>query len=75
METYDYRGKECPEGYVLAMRVIDRLRDGESAQVIMDSWRCAAMIVYSLRDNRRVKVSVDKDGSVIKFTFTKLPQA
>ncbi|AMD30635.1 MAG: sulfurtransferase TusA family protein [Acidilobus sp.] len=72
MKVFDYRGKECPEGYVLAMRVIDGLSPGEEAEVLMDSWRCAAMIAYSLKDNRRVKVDVDKEGSVIKFRFTRL---
>nr|WP_274376802.1 sulfurtransferase TusA family protein [Acidilobus saccharovorans] len=72
MQVFDYRGKECPEGYVLAMRVIDRLSVGEEAEVLMDSWRCAAMIIYSLKENRKVRVDVDKDGNVIRFRFTRV---
>ncbi|ADL19833.1 hypothetical protein ASAC_1428 [Acidilobus saccharovorans 345-15] len=54
------------------MRVIDRLSVGEEAEVLMDSWRCAAMIIYSLKENRKVRVDVDKDGNVIRFRFTRV---
>lgn len=72
MKTFDFRGKECPEGYVLVMRVLDSLKAGEDAEVIMDSWRCAAMIVYSLRGSDRVRFQVERAGELIRFLFTKV---
>lgn len=72
MKSFDFRGKECPEGYILVMRAIDSLRPGEDAEVLMDSWRCAAMIVYSLRGSDRVRFQVDRSGELIRFVFTKV---
>lgn len=57
---------------MLAMMVIDNLSPTEEAEVLMSSWRCDAMIAYSLKGNSRVKVDVEKEGSVIKFRFTGL---
>ncbi len=62
----------CPEGYVLVMRVLDSLRPGDEAEVIMDSYECAAMVVYSLTHNRSIKLSVDRDGSLIRLRFMRL---
>jgi len=72
MQTYDLRGKVCPEGYVLTMRIIDKLRPGESAEVLMDSFECAAMVVYALKEDRRVVAKVDRSGSLVRFTFTRV---
>ncbi|MGC9071623.1 MAG: sulfurtransferase TusA family protein [Acidilobus sp.] len=72
MRTFDFRGKECPEGYVLVTRVLDLLKPGEAAEVLMDSWRCATMIVYTLKDSRRVRFEVNRSGDLIRFTITKL---
>ncbi len=71
MRSFDFKGKECPEGYVLVMRVLDSLQPGEEAEVFMDSWRCAAMIVYSLKDSDRVRFQVERSGELIRFVFTK----
>ncbi len=71
MRSYDFRGKECPEGYVLVTRVIDNLPPGEEAEVLMDSWRCAAMVVYALKDSRLVRFNVEREGNVFRFVFSR----
>ena len=69
VRTFDFRGKDCPEGYVLAMRALDSLKPGESCVVLMDSWKCAAMVVYSLANNRSVRFEVERSGPEIRFRF------
>jgi hypothetical protein len=38
----------------------------------MDSFECAAMVVYALKEDRRVVAKVDRSGSVVRFTFTRV---
>ena len=56
----------------MTMRIIDKLRPGESAEVLMDSFECAAMVVYALKEDRRVVAKVDRSGSLVRFTFTRV---
>ncbi|MCE4607879.1 MAG: hypothetical protein F7B61_02830 [Caldisphaeraceae archaeon] len=70
--TYDFRGKECPEGYILVSRIVAKMLPGEEVEVIMDSWRCATLIAYDFMKLSSIKMNFVKLGQKdIKFTFFK----
>jgi|GEM_PF-1434828 hypothetical protein len=74
-QQYDYRGKECPEGYVLVTRLLSKMNPGETIEVIMDSWRCATMIAYEFAKVASIEMKVDKlNQKDIKFVFKKKVQ-
>ncbi|MGC8566533.1 MAG: hypothetical protein ACP5I6_02840 [Caldisphaera sp.] len=71
-QEYDYRGRDCPEGYILVTRLISKLNIGEKIEVIMDSWRCATMIAYEFSKIRSIEMNIDRlNQKDIKFTFSK----
>ncbi len=51
METrsLDLRGRVCPEPYIIALKEFSKLPQGARMEVLMDSWKCALLLVESVK--------------------------
>lgn len=67
------RGRESPEPYIIVMRKFMNMKPGDSIEILMDSWKCAFLLVESMKAVKMGDVSIEKKDNyyVIKLTKVK----
>ena len=58
----DLRGRVCPEPYLLALRELARVEAGSTLVVLMDSWKCALLLVESVRQTGMGEAKLEELG-------------
>ncbi len=58
----DLRGKVCPEPYILALKEFAKLSKGDEMTVIMDSWKCAILLVESVKGMGLGEAKLKEEG-------------
>ncbi len=72
MEKLDLRGRECPEPYIIVMRKFMNMKPGDSMEVLMDSWKCAFLVVESMKAVKMGSVNIEKEDNYYVIKLTRL---
>lgn len=72
MKALDLRGRECPEPYIIVLRKFREMKPGDSITVLMDSWRCAFLLVESMKRMKIGKVDIMKENNYYVIRLTRL---